>query len=175
MDIVYRPVTIEDATAIAQLHARSWQQNYIGIWQEKYLQELVVEDRLKVWSQRFKEPADNQYIMIAESEGRLIGFVCIFTKDDAQYGTLLDNIHVDRTFKGNGIGKELMSIGAKTAYEQSRSEQLYLWALEGNHAGRRFYEHLKGENVETVNMENPDGTFSPVCRYFWPNSKILIK
>jgi ribosomal protein S18 acetylase RimI-like enzyme len=175
MQIDYRYATADDAKAIAHLHARSWQQHYAGIWSEEYLKGPVVTDRLEVWQRRFDAPADNQQIIIAESDHTLVGFTCIFINDDDQYGTLLDNLHVSSAFHGKGIGRQLMAVAAKLANEQSQSSSLYLWVLEDNHAARSFYERLQGEKVETTSMKNPDGSYSQVCRYFWINSGVLYQ
>jgi ribosomal protein S18 acetylase RimI-like enzyme len=173
MNIDYRHATITDSVDIAQLHARSWQQHYAGIWSQDYLNGPVVTDRLAVWQQRLQAPANNQQVIIAESDDILVGFTCIFIKNDDRYGTLLDNLHVSSTFQGKGIGRQLMAAAAKLANEQSQSSLLYLWVLEENKAARAFYERLQGENVETTSMKNPDGTYSRVCRYAWINSGLL--
>lgn len=174
MPFQYRKATSGDATIIAELHARSWQKYYRGIWNDAYLDGPVRTDRLKVWEARMQSPAQSQYIVLAESEKRLAGFTCIFVDDDTQYGTLLDNLHVDSHFQGQGLGRQLMIKAAQLALNHAKSTSMYLWVLEGNHAARGFYECLEGINEETTQMQNPDGSFSSVCRYVWADLKILL-
>lgn len=172
--INYRPATIADTAAIAQLHARSWQQFYAGIWNTAYLDGPVVEDRQQVWQERLSHSVDNQFVIVAESGGQVVGFACMYTEEDATYGTLLDNLHVLSSFQGQRIGLQLMVKMAEIAQEKAPLVPFYLWALEENHAARRFYEKLAGVNVETQELKNPDGTYSPACRYVWSNASKLI-
>lgn len=105
MTITYRVAVPADAERLAMLHAKSWQENYRGIWQDEFLDGAVMEDRLRVWKDRLQHSRPNQHVLIAESAGEMVGFACSYTENDDTWGTLLDNLHVAATCKGQGIGK----------------------------------------------------------------------
>ncbi len=172
--ITYRPARSTDAERIALLHANSWQENYRGIWQDQFLDHDVIADRLKVWQGKLQHPAPNQFTLLAESAGELVGFVCGYTNYDDHWGTLLDNLHVAKHYKGSGIGKKLIREFALWANENAPASKLYLWVLEENRAARKFYDYLGGVSQEVVLLENPDKSFSPCCRYVWPEARVLI-
>jgi ribosomal protein S18 acetylase RimI-like enzyme len=170
--VTYRLAQDTDAARIAALHAQSWQTHYAGIWTAAYLDGPVVADRLAVWQERFQQPRENQHIVIAEASHLLVGFACTYFNEEPLYGTLLDNLHVATQVQGQGIGKKLMQLAAEAALRQYPEAKFHLWVLEENHAARKFYERLGGENVETTSCENPDGTYSPACRYVWATAWI---
>lgn len=173
--IQYRVAELEDALNIALLHARSWQRYYRGIWDDAFLDGPVLENRKQTWTKRLSKPADNQFIMLAESSDELVGFVCMYADEDAQYGALLDNLHVSSTLQGQGIGKALMQQAAAWLYERNPRAIFYLWVLKGNEAAQQFYNHLGGENKELVSIQNPDGNFNDCYRYVWRDLKAFLK
>ncbi|MBD2702547.1 GNAT family N-acetyltransferase [Spirosoma sp. BT702] len=172
--ITYREATSADAESIAQLHSLSWQQNYRGIWSDGFLDNYVVENRRTVWQERLIQPGENQYVIVALSGETICGFACAYSHDDAIGGTLLDNLHVHKQHKGQGIGTELIRQTATWAYREQAESSFYLWVLVKNISARTFYEGLGAINQEEVSVENPDGSFSDCCRYVWPDITTLL-
>ncbi len=174
MTITYRTAHLTDAASIALLHTQSWQRHYRGIWKDAFLDGPVIENRLTVWQKRLQTPAENQYVIVAEMEGQMVGFVCVFAEEDVIFGALLDNLHVSSELKGHGIGKELMRRAATWVYERNATSPLYLWVLVKNEAARQFYDRLGGVNQEMIAVANPDGSFSDCYRYVWKDVKRLM-
>lgn len=172
--ITYREATPEDAEPIAQLHVLSWQQNYKGIWSDVFLNGPVVENRRQVWQRRLSQPSVNQYIVIAESDEQLCGFGCAYLNEDPVWGTLLDNLHVRKDLKVQGIGSVLMQAVARWAYQKSPKSGLYLWVLAENRSAQKFYDRVGGTQAELASVANPDGSFSDCYRYVWPDVTKLL-
>ena len=106
--MIFREAKKTDAMAIAHLHAESWRNTYRGMMSDAYLDSDVVAERQVHWQKRFENPASNQWVLVAEKGGELLGFVCNYGADDAKWGTLIDNLHVRPDQKGQGIGKQLI-------------------------------------------------------------------
>jgi GNAT superfamily N-acetyltransferase len=134
----------------------------------------VFEDRLTVWSGRLIAPPDNQHTIIAEDDGRIAGFACTFGAEDAHWGTLLDNIHVDPERKRGGIGTLLLLESARWAQERYQDAGFYLWVLEANGSARRFYERFGARNVEEADSEPPGGGTVRGLRYAWERPADLL-
>lgn len=171
--IKYRTATQDDARRIAQLHALSWQQNYKGIFNDKYLQREVRNERMKVWEKRLASSQPNQHILLAFDEKVLCGFSCAYLKKDPTWGALLDNLHVFGDWKGKGIGAELMRQSAQWVFAQNPLSKYYLWVLEGNKGAIRFYKRMGGEIKETMLEELPGGGSSNIHRFVWEDVKTL--
>jgi ribosomal protein S18 acetylase RimI-like enzyme len=165
--MIYRKAKSNEAEAIAALHAKSWQVAYKGILSDNFLNNEVKENRLKLWTDRFANPAENEFICMAVEDEELKGFVCVYGNDDAQWGALIDNLHVLPESKGQGIGKRLMQEAFKWIAENYPNPHFYLWVYEDNHEARRFYEKMGGENVQSATYENPGGGISNTLRYAW--------
>jgi ribosomal protein S18 acetylase RimI-like enzyme len=171
----YRKAKSNEAEAIAHIHAQSWQVAYRGILTDAFLDREVLENRLKIWKERFSHPAKNEFICVAVEKQVLKGFVCMYGNDDAQWGTLVDNLHVSPELKGQGIGKRLMVEAAKWVSKKYPNSGLYLWVYEDNHEARRFYEKMGGKNVESQIYDNADGGSANTLRYAWTDiGKLLV-
>ena len=170
-----RLATPEDAARIAALHAANWRATYRGILSDAYLDDEVMADRLGDWIGRFAAPQPNQQVIVAETEGALAGFACVYTADDPRWGSLLENLHVDRALKGQGLGARLMGAAARCCAEQAPGLGLYLWVLEANGAARRFYERLGAVNAEAAVWTPPDSGTVPKFRYAWASLDPLLR
>jgi GNAT superfamily N-acetyltransferase len=156
-----------DADPIAQLHARSWHTAYRGILSDDFLNGPLLADRLALWRARFAEVnRTDQMVLVDEVAGKIQGFACSFLDADADWGTLLDNLHVVPECKGQGLGRKLMAEVANRLLKLNRT-RLHLWAFEENHAARRFYERLGGVVTTSQAESAPDGREVNAVRYCW--------
>jgi GNAT superfamily N-acetyltransferase len=165
----------EDSTAIAALHAASWGSAYRGVLSDDYLDGDVASERISFWKQRFHNPKANQYIIVAEDEGVVMGFACAYVNEDAQWGFMLDNLHVLPTRKGRGIGSKLIGDVASWCSGICPGAGLFLFVLERNVLARHFYERLGGVVVGNMIWIAPDGTAVTELRYAWENADSLIQ
>lgn len=172
--MTYRLATPADAEAIAALHTQSWRQSYRGILSDAYLDGDILRDRRDVWQRRLSEPAPNQFLLVAEAEGRVQGFVCAFGDDDPRWGTLVDNLHVSQAVKGLGIGTVLLERVGEWVKAGRQHPVFYLWVFEANHAARRFYENRGGEHVERAVKDNPGGGQALTFRFAWPRAEVRV-
>lgn len=172
--IKLRSAQFSDYSAIAGLHAKSWQQNYRGIFSDQFLDKEVEQERSEFWHHRLKSPKENQQVTIAVLDENTVGFSCLLLNDDPVFGSLLDNLHVSVTLQKSGIGKLLMKECAKIICEKSNIKKMYLWVYESNKNAISVYTHLGGVNVETVDRLNEDGTKAKALRYIWADASRLI-
>lgn len=172
--MVIRIANESDSHAIAVLHAESWRSTYRGMFSDSYLDGPIEEERLVCWQKRLATPSNNQFVLIAEDQKRLLGFVCIFLKADPVWGTLIDNLHVRVPVKRKGIGTQLLQEVAKWLLVQLPNDPVYLWALEKNYRARAFYENLQGKSVETRLEPQADGRKVYAVRYAWKTPTALL-
>ena len=165
--ITYRLAQLIDAEAIAKLHTQSWRQTYRGILRDEYLDSTIGEERYAVWQKRFADPVANQRSLVAESDGQLLGFICLFLDEDPQLGTLIDNLHVASASKGQGIGAGLMREATRLFVPQARLAGFYLDVYQANRSAIHFYERMGGMNVGCEEHDNPGGGRAMTLRYAW--------
>ena len=169
-----RPATPADIDAVANLHAESWRITYRGQYADAFLDGPVYDDRRTVWRDRLTSPAPNQHTIVAEHADALLGFACAFGDHDPQWGTLLDNIHVDPMRKRSGVGTQLIREIAAWTRDAHPASGLHLWVLEANAPARRFYERLGATNVERTTSDPPGGGTVVSFRYAWPDPATLV-
>jgi predicted N-acetyltransferase YhbS len=162
-----------DAAEIARLHAASWRTAYRGALSDAYLDGPIDAERLAVWRGRLEAPAENQFVVVAESEGRLVGFACAYGGEDRQWGTFLDNLHVEPALKRQGIGAQLMGEVAAWSGKAYPGQGIYLWVLASNLDAQRFYLRLGGENAGADLWTPPDGSALPKFRFAWRRAEVL--
>lgn len=164
--VEYRPASHADAPAVARLHAENWRRAYRGNFRDEYLDGDVFSERQRVWDARLGEPAPNQHVCVAVESARVVGFVCTFGSHDREWGSFIDNLHVQADLQRGGIGASLMrKAGAwlSTAFED---EPVYLFVWERNPA-RALYERLRGRSSGIVEKENPGGGVGRYFRIVW--------
>lgn len=167
-----RSAVKNDWQAIATLHAKSWQQNYRGTFSDHFLDNEVLIDRFTVWKDRLESPKRNQFIHIVETENSFVAFVCGNIDEDSEYGTLIDNLHVDSKFIGQRIGEKLM-ISAARFLEEKDKTSMYLWVLTSNAKAIKFYERMGGKALETVNDFDIGDREITKTRYYWSSLKLI--
>ncbi|AGZ41121.1 GNAT family N-acetyltransferase [Actinoplanes friuliensis] len=145
--VAFSPAGPGDAGRIAALHADSWRRHYRGAYADAYLDGDLLTERTAVWSARLASPAGTATIL-AESGGRLAGFVHVVLDADPRWGSLVDNLHVEHSVHRSGIGTELMAYAARAVLARAASPALYLWVLEQNTRAQGFYQACGGVRVE---------------------------
>src|SRR5438445_12614855 len=133
-----------DAPAVAQLHADSWRRHYRGAYSDRYLDGDLDGDRLAAWTDRLGQPSDDQFTLVVEDQGALIGFSHTTLGDDAVWGTLLENLHVRHDGQRRGVGTRLLRATAQTLIERQPGARLYLWVLAQNTSAQSFYRANSG-------------------------------
>lgn len=170
-----RRATLDDALQIAQLHADSWRRTYRGMMRDEFLDGDVLQDRLSAWSERLRAPAPNQLVVVADGGGAVQGFICLFGDDDPRWGSFVDNLHVRHDVQTRGIGRQLMREAALWAEVNYPGRGLYLWVMQANHNGQRFYERLGGSNAGAEVRDNAERGPAHVFRYAWADVAALTR
>lgn len=139
--LVVRRARPGDASAIAQVHVRSWRESYRGLVPDAYLAQLSVAGHERHWRQTF---AAGGWAFVAEWEQRVVGFASGgLSRARRDISGELYLLYVLRASQGRGVGRALFDA---CHYELARCGHrgLLVWVLAENPA-RGFYERLGGE------------------------------
>ncbi len=172
--IMFRVAGASDYLRVAELHAASWRSAYRGMLSDAYLDGDILAERGRLWEQRLAQPSDRQYVLLAEENDNLVGFVCVLLDAEPGWGAYLDNLHVRPGLTGRGLGRRLLDQAARWVAQTEPTWPLHLLVFECNVAARRFYERHGGELVETLTKLMPDGGTPRVARYQWRDPARLL-
>jgi ribosomal protein S18 acetylase RimI-like enzyme len=146
MDV--RRARLEDAGAIAQVHAETWREAYEHVFGADRLASVTVDARLAQWERILA--AGQSDVFVAAADG-VVGFVSTGDSRDADAEAELFAIYVLPDAWGTGAGSALMRAGIE-AMRLRASGDAVLWVLDDNPRARRFYERegwtLDGERKE---------------------------
>jgi GNAT superfamily N-acetyltransferase len=154
-----------DAPVIAALHAASWRIAYRGLLLDEYLDNDLAGERARHWSEKMANFKNNEFVLLAEIDNDVVGFIAVMDVPDAGYQALVDNLHVVPHLKGYGIGGKLMRAAAKKLLDDGRNN-FYLWVLEGNHPAEKFYTSICGRSVDRKQSDF-GGKETWATRYVW--------
>ncbi|RSD24836.1 GNAT family N-acetyltransferase [Mesobacillus subterraneus] len=153
--MVIRRATKDDATGIAEVHIRSWQETYKGIVSQDYLDSLKAEDRKPLWEKSLSESPDKAPVYVAVNpDGEIIGFASYGKERTGKvnaYGELYAIYILQKGQKAKN-GLKLIKAGVEELLKQKYKSML-VWVLSDN-GSRGFYESLKpqkaGEEVVEI-------------------------
>jgi hypothetical protein len=89
--VKFRDAQPSDAEQIALLHADSWRKTYRGMMPDAFLDGDVLSNRQQVWRDRLAYKRAEQFVCLAEDGTKLVGFICAFGNEDADWGSYIDN------------------------------------------------------------------------------------
>lgn len=163
-----------DADAIAALHADSWRRSYRGMMPDVYLDGDVLDDRRRVWRERFAAPRPDQRAWLVVDQAGAAGFVCLFGDGDPVLGAYVDNLHVRHDQQGGGLGAALLRRAAAWTLAERPGSGLYLLAKEANGPARGFYRRLGAVEDAREVVADPGGGSGPAVRCVWPDPARLL-
>lgn len=148
--LTVRPAAPDDATALADLHVRSWQVGYAGLIDDELLASLDVAERTERWRGRLIADSGAS-TLVAVQGGQVAGFVSVGpyrpddeTVDGSPAAPLppevgeLRSLYVDPEIWGGGVGSALLR--AARAVLARDYQAAVLWVLDGNARACRVYE-----------------------------------
>lgn len=165
----------EDFERIAELHARSWQAHYQGIFAQDYLDNEALQGRLLIWQTRLTNPPYNQHILLLEADNRLCGFICAFGNHDVEKGTIIDALHIDPELLGRGLGKRLIKAMIEWMEHYFPNNGVYLEVLEKNQPAIEFYDHIGGKRPCEKTWQTPCGNIVQEWVFTWSSPKAMLK
>ncbi len=142
--MIVRRARTDDASAISEIHARSWQSGYEGLIPQDYLDGLDPAPGAVRWTQSLQQAdwSRGGTLVVADYDGRLLGFATGQASRDEDADTSVAEvwaIYLAPHVYGEGYGRELMTATldflAYLGYAQ-----VTLWVLDTNARARRFYE-----------------------------------
>ncbi|MBT2643123.1 GNAT family N-acetyltransferase [Bacillus sp. ISL-41] len=168
-----RKATKDDASGIARVHVRSWQETYQGIISQDYLDTLKVEDRKPLWEKSLSESANISPVFVAVNpEGEIVGFASFgkersgnFKADGELYA-----IYILKEYQRGKLGLRLLQAGVDDLLNQNY-ESILVWVLADNES-RKFYESLQPQKAGEEVVKIAGREFIEVA-YMWRDLKLL--
>jgi ribosomal protein S18 acetylase RimI-like enzyme len=138
--LAVRTATAEDKLAVARVHVRSWQVAYRGIFPDDYLDQLSPEDRADRYTFGAEDPS-RQRTFVATDGTTICGFVTAGVSRDIDLGAAgeIYAIYVDPDSWNLAAGRLLIE-NARSLLCEMGFEESFLWVLESNERGKRFYK-----------------------------------
>ena len=172
MECAILSAVVQDAPALAALHAESWRSAYRGLLPDDYLDGPIEEERLQFWQRRMTElDQARSRVLKAVSGPLLAGFACIILDADPNWGARLENLHVRPDLKGQGVGGRLFDAAHDWANAVRPDRPMHLWVLEQNLPARRFYERRGGRVADKKTIEVVSGVRVAEVRYVWATTR----
>lgn len=164
-----------DANAIADLHTRSRQVAYRGLYGDHYLDHELAAVSRAVWRERFEtyEPATD-LILAAKDGDEPVGLAYASFRINREIGLLVDNLHVAPERKGEGLGTRLLAEVARWLVRDHAHAPLHLEVYAPNANALGFYAHRGGLEVARLREILPGGREVEVARFRWSRPEDLI-
>lgn len=152
MNVRYRIASSVDASALADLGARTFTHTFGHLYQSSDLEIFLQNHTPANWDKELGDPAFE--VRVAELEDKLVGYVKLgpphLPFEPRGEAAELRQLYVVEELKGQGVADELIRWAIERARDK-RADYLYLSVFTDNHRARRFYEKYGFE---------PEGTYA---------------
>jgi ribosomal protein S18 acetylase RimI-like enzyme len=139
-EVTIRAAQVTDASAIADVHVRSWQHAYTGIVPDEYLAGLDPQQRTPAWADNLRRGPDEHVLTwVAEVDGRIVGFATLGPgrDEDVRRGDReIYSIYLEPEQWGRGVARDLMRTVVTEAGPNTR---ILLWVMADNERAQHFY------------------------------------
>ena len=162
-----RKATKDDASGIAKVHVRSWQETYQGIVSQDYLDSLKIEDRKPLWEKSLSETSNISPVFVAVNpEGEIVGFASFGKERSGKFKAEgeLYAIYILKEYQGRKLGLGLLQAGLEDLLKQ-KYDSMLVWVLADNES-RKFYESLQPEKAGEEVVEIAGKEYIEVA-YIW--------
>ncbi|MBT2662816.1 GNAT family N-acetyltransferase [Bacillus sp. ISL-45] len=168
-----RKATKDDASGIARVHVRSWQETYQGIISQDYLDTLKVEDRKPLWEKSLSESANISPVFVAiNPEGEIVGFASFGKERSGNFKAdgELYVIYILKEYQRGKLGLRLLQAGVDDLLNQNY-ESILVWVLADNES-RKFYESLQPQKAGEEVVKIAGREYVEVA-YMWRDLQLL--
>ena len=176
MDVEVRAATVDDAVAIARVHADSWHGAYgDGLLPDRYLARLTVGALVPGWRRRLSSDHGRADVIVVCRFGEVVGFATFGSCDDplhAGFAGEIRMLYVHPHHARRGFGSVLFDAAVRSL-ERRGYRWLVVWVVEGNVEARRFYRRVGLEPDGGRRRERFEGFFVPVVRVVKPLRPVL--
>jgi GNAT superfamily N-acetyltransferase len=162
--VTVRLAAAGDAPALGLVHVRAWQAAYRGQMPDDYLDELRPEERAAGWERGLRRDRARDPVLVAERDGRVVGFAVLRAAEDPEGAGELAAINVDPDHWGTGAGRALLA-AAHAELARLGYREAVLWVLPGNRRARRFYEAAGWVADGAERTDEVFGVMVPEVRY----------
>jgi L-amino acid N-acyltransferase YncA len=148
-DVIVRPAVLADVEPIAEIHAAGYEDTYRGLVPDEVIDVRTPELRRRAWRERLGEDRPREFVLVAELDGRVRGFVSGRASSAEESGSedervgCWENLYLDPeaigTAAGFRIGLALQSATAARFRELGYDEAV-AFVIEGNERALRFFE-----------------------------------
>lgn len=163
-----RQAVVDDAIAIGEIHVKSWQATYPGIFPSEFLDGLSVPSRQAWWSQRLERPVDRGAVLVADVDSEVVGFASL--GPSGSLGSSGDPegevyaIYLAPQYLRLGVGRKLMEASERSLALIGFSEAI-LWVVDANQRARSFYEAVGWRSDGALKLEEIGGIQVTELRY----------
>lgn len=127
----------------------------IAAYQRFYEVERIDDERNRAFFRRFLAPSEDGLLLGARSGDRLVGYACLywhFSSLEATECVLMNDLYVDGSTRGEGVGRALIEASAEVARE--RGAPFVEWSTApDNHTAQRLYDSTGAERTEWFSYE----------------------
>jgi GNAT superfamily N-acetyltransferase len=145
-EVEIAPIAVEEFEGLLPL---------IAAYQRFYEAAEIDEQRNRAFFRRFLAPSEDGLLLGARSEGRLVGYACLywhFSSTRAKETVLMNDLYVEESARGQGVGRALIEATAEVARERGAASIEWSTAPD-NHTAQRLYDSTGAERSEWFSYE----------------------
>ncbi|MFC0300668.1 GNAT family N-acetyltransferase [Virgibacillus soli] len=169
-----RQASYEDATAIANIHVRTWKNTYQDLIDEKDISNMTYENRKVLWQTILQTQTEDRVTLVIHQNEQIIGFISGGPERTKRfnYDAEIYTIYILDEHQKKGLGAQLLAAFSKKMLAFGH-QSLLVWILKQNPSSR-FYERYEAKPVGYEETTIGEGTYRETA-YGWTDLEGLVK
>lgn len=143
--MIIRNARTDDYAGITSVHIKSWQETYVGLMPQSFLDNLSIEGRQSFWEEHLRDPSHCESIWVAENQSEeIVGFCSggVARNSQLAFDSELYAIYLLKEFQGQGVGRSMFN-ALVSRLKEDGYQSMYLWVVKGSKT-IAIYESLGG-------------------------------
>ncbi len=138
-NILIRKPTNNDIARTAEIHVYGWRYSNKDIISDVHLYNHRLVEKTIIGHRKILHDAKINFDLY--DDGIIKGFILHHESTDLEISNAyeINTVYVEPAFLRNGIGKKLI-VNAENSCKELGKKKIFLWVLEKNNIGRKFYE-----------------------------------
>lgn len=168
-----RRAVVKDAVKIAKVQVKSWQQSYVGLIDQTYLENMSIKYRIKRWEEWLSQDPSHIVFVLEDDKSRACGFISGGRiRSNHSFECEVYAFYLLKAVQRKGYGANLLTRFALEINKEGKNSFI-VWVLKDN-PSKQAYISLGAKKIDEKVITIGSQELAEEC-FAWEDLSVFIK